>query len=300
VNGGDDHRSVTDMFPRRFEAWIQDGRWREAQDYDVVLYEAGKVWKNGISASDEKRPPLLSSFAVRAITGDDPFGKGVAYNVRLLGDTATEGRTLLKLLVESTDMPAATPASPRPERRLFWVDPETYLPVRMEEMRYEGDRWATDAILWFRYDDPVSAALFDPTSVRAERHVPMAVAHTARDYYRMTDAQHARFLEIGAEHQAEQDRIEADPRLSRQQKDRQLVQAGAVFMDRVGRMLNPDQRRLWSDWLPVQAEMLKKLMTPQQRREDVQWRLQQQKLFDDWLSTQDERTKQLLQGHSGL
>jgi hypothetical protein len=204
----------------------------------------------------------------------------------------------VKLLVESADAPPT--ALSTPERRLFWVDPETYLPVRMEEARYEGNRWATDAVLWFRYDEPVAAALFDPTNVKAERHVPMAAAHTARDYYRMTDAQHAQFVQIGTEHQAEQERIEADPALSREQKDQLLVHEGSIYMDRVSRMLDPDQRRLWNDWLPVQAEMLQKLMTPQQRKEDAEWRMQQQKLFDDWLNTQDERTRQLLQGHSGL
>src|SRR5579871_2159870 len=56
VEAGETVHSVTDAFPRRYEAWIKDGRWREAQDNAVTVYENGKVWRNGVPSPQEKRP----------------------------------------------------------------------------------------------------------------------------------------------------------------------------------------------------------------------------------------------------
>ena len=292
--------SVGDGFPHRVEGWITDGHWRESQDYDVTIYSQGKVWKNGEPAPNEKKPPLLSSFAFRAITGENPFGKGVEYDTHTPGDSVQADRPVTELILESKNTSGTDSESATPERRHFWVDSSTYLPIRMETLRFEHDRWALTAILWFDYNRPVPAALFNPATVKAERHTPIDTPPSSRDIYRLTEAQRAKYLANISLLNEDQARIDALPNLTLEERNRRKVEAGKAFHERVSRILDPDQQKLWDGWNPALAEMALKLLTPQQREEDARWRVEQQKLFDQWICTQDDRTQQLLKGRKAF
>lgn len=169
--------------------------------------------------------------------------------------------------------------------------------VRMEEMRYESGRWATDAILWFDYDAPVPGALFDPAAAKAERRAPFGGMVSAQELYRMTDAQHAKYTTLIGGMNAQLAKVKADASLLPQEKDRKREQISKTFMAQAREIMNPDQQKLWDDWGAAQSEMLNKLLnTPQQRKEDAEWKAQQQRLFDEWANAQDDRTKQMLKG----
>lgn len=295
VKNGNTQISVTAVLPHRFEAWISDGRWREAQDFDVSLYQNGRVWKNGALIPGETRPPLMTAFAFSAITGESPFGKGVEFTTEVLENTVLRGGTTTKLVLESKKKPLRHGAEPIQERRLFWLDPQTYLPIRMEEMRYDVDRWALDAVIWFDYDQPAPEALFDPAKVKTERHGSVDYTKpSAQDLYRMTDAQYKKYGEILGESGAEQTRINSDADTTKEQKDELLVQAGKGSQDRLRQIMNPDQQRLFDDWWYVQPKIMEKLATPEQRRTEAKWRVQQQALMDSWFASLDEETQKRL------
>ena len=285
--------SMTDVMPVRFEAWIKGGQWREAQDYNVTVYDSGRIWMNGVLVPGEKRPPLLTSFAYRAITGEEPFGKGVAYTTEALGDALVDGRSVTKLVIDSNKPPAPAGEPTVQERRLFWLDSVTFLPIRMEELHNSTGRWDLDAVLWFDYDQPVSNALFEAAPVRSERHKPVDYAqHPAMDLYRLTDEQYAKYTAILEGSGADKQRIDADANLTREQKDRRLVQGGKQTQARLRQIMNEDQRRLFDDWWYIQPKILDKLATPAERAEEANWRKQQQSLMDDWFQSLDAETQQ--------
>jgi hypothetical protein len=100
--------------------------------------------------------------------------------------------------------------------------------------------------------------------------------------------------------QERSEQIERNAALSPEEKTAAEVESGAVFFQEAYRMFNSDQRKLWSDWNRVAEEMGRKLWTPEMKKEDAAWRIQQRHLYAEWLASQDERTKQLLQGNDPL
>lgn len=295
VDQGNVH-GFAEAMPRRIEAWIKDGRWREDRDREVTVYQAGHVWRNGVLQTLEKSPPLLSAFAFRAITGETPFGVGSEYTLQDQGMTTLEGRTVKKLMVESPGADQPEGVTPAPERRIFWVDPDTYLPVRMEAQRWESYRWGLDAVINYEYNLAVAETTFDKGKRWAETNKLLAPVPSAQDLYRLTDKQYADYKLLLLKYAEQQNKVKSDPTLTSAQKDAQLVSLGKILNTEIGKILNSDQRKLFNDWIRVQEEMGFKLQTPQQRKESADWRARQRAIFDAWINTQDERTRKLLRG----
>ena len=288
VNAGNTQINVTAAFPRRFEAWIEGGKWRETQDFDSTIYAGGKVWINGAIASAETRPPLLTSVAFRAITGDTPFGPGVEFTSQTLGETTMEGRPTIQLVLESKKLVSDIDPRPVQERRIFWLDPQTYLPIRMEELRYNMDRWGLDAVIWFVYNVDVPGYQFDPATARSERHGPINYTEsTAQSLFGLSQDQYQKYVAIGSAHASEQERIKSLPNLSKKDRDTALVKCGELFQASTRSMLNRDQQRMYDGWFYVQSKVFYKLLTPQQRAEDARWRKQQQAMINVWFDSLD-------------
>ena len=292
VINGNSQISAGRVLPHRFEAWITEGRWRESQDFDVTVYASGKVWRNGVLVPGEKRPPLLTSFATRAIMGEEPFGTGVEFISETLGDVVLNGQTATKLLLESKKKRGADGVEPIQERRFLWLDPNTALPIRMEQMRYNIDRWELDDVVWFDYDQPVADTMFDTLKIRKEQHGRVNYdLPSAKALYRFTDSQYARYTAILQAQSSDQKRINLLPGLTHEQKNDLLVKSGAQEQSRLRQMMTPDQQKLFDDWWYVQPKILDKLLTPKQRREDAKWHVEQQALMDDWFNSQTEETQ---------
>ena len=297
VANGNTGISTTRVLPHRFEAWIKNGQWREAQDHDVTVYTAGKTWQNGVPVPDATQPPLLTFFALRAITGENSFGPGVEFTSQILGEDVLNGQTTTKLVLESKKKPGANGVEPVQERRLFWLDPNSYLPIRMEQMRYNLDRWELDAVVWFDYNQPVSNTLFDAAKVRMEPHGRLDYLHTsAQGLYRFTNDQYDQYTTILSENSRDQKQINADTSLTQVQKNDLLKKTAADCNLRLRKMMTPDQQRLFDDWWYVQPKILEKLWTPQQRKEDAKWHAEQMVLMKAWFASQDEQTQNRLHG----
>jgi hypothetical protein len=293
VQQGEEHISFTEVMPCRIEAWISGDRWREAEDFDVTVYSRGKVWLNGQLSPGETEPPLLTSFAFKAISGEDPFGAGVPFTSGDVGEKTLEGRRMITLAMESNKPILANGEKPINERRLFWLDPDSYLPVRMEEMRWDTDRWALDAVIWFDYNIPAADTLFDPAAVKQERHGSVSWAdHPARDLYRLTAEQAAKYQAITSEPDTTTEQINANAALTASQKSAMLVAHSRQFNDRLRQIMDADQRRLFDDWWYVQPKILDKLATPEQRAEEARWREQQKRELESWYATNNVKVHQ--------
>lgn len=278
VKQGEESISVIDVLPRRVEAWISGDKLREAEDYDVTVVSKSSITRNGETAPAGTNPPLLTGYALRAISGGAPFGMGVPYKTEAMGETVWGGKRLVTLSIESQRTAHVNGEAPINEKRLFWLDPDTYLPVRMEEMRRDIDRWALAAVIWFDYNIPVSDALFDPVAVKAERHSPIDWSdHPARDLYRLSPEQSAQYQTILNEPDAGSSptQQDANPQVARSKE----------LNDRLRHILTEDQRRLFDDWWYIQPKILDKLATPATRAAEAGWRAQQQKELDEFYST---------------
>ena len=292
---GETQISATRVLPHRFEAWVKNGRWRESLDADVTVYSTGKVWKNGVLVPGENQPPLLTEFAVRAITGEEPFGDGVKFDTQVLGQTVLDGRPALKFVVESRKQPGSAAPAPIQERRLFWLDPVTNLPIRMEQMRYNIDRWELDAVVWFDYDQPVPDVLFDTQKIRTEPHGQVDYTKpSAQALYHFTNDQYARYTAILSAEGADRDRINAMVNVTKEQKDVLQVKSGANCNLQLRAIMTPDQQKLFDDWWYVQPKVMEKLLTPQRRKEDAQWHAEQKALMAQWFDSQDAATQRRL------
>ena len=259
----------------------------------MTVYASGKVWRNGVLVPDEKRPPLLTSFAVRAITGGSPFGTGVEFTSEVLGDIVLGGQPATKFLLESKKVRGADGVAPIQEQRLFWLDPNTHLPIRMEVMRYNIDRWELDAVVWFDYDRPVSDTMFDPANIRMEPHGRVDYTNTtAQSIYRLTDDQYAKYTTILTGLSSEQERVNASANLTQEQKNNLLVKASAEYQGQIRRIMTPDQQKLFDDWWYVQAKVFEKLLTPQQRKEDARWNAEQKALMEQWFRSLNDQAKE--------
>lgn len=168
----------------------------------------------------------------------------------------------------------------------------TALPIRMEQMRYNIDRWELDDVVWFDYDQPVADTMFDTLKIRKEQHGRVNYdLPSAKALYRFTDLQYARYTAILQAQSSDQKRINLLPGLTHEQKNDLLVKSGAQEQSRLRQMMTPDQQKLFDDWWYVQPKILDKLLTPKQRREDAKWHVEQQALMDDWFNSQTEETQ---------
>ncbi len=290
VEAGNAQISIMDTMPHRYEGWVQDGNWRESQDFDSTLFSAGKVWDNGKLDPANSEPPFLLLSAFRAITGEEPFGKQTPFTCHNLGEDRIYGINALKIQVESKkpNMGAVVQVQ---ERRLFWLDPSTYLPIRMEEWRYEHDRWELDAVLWFDYNTPAPKRLFDPEQIKLERHGSADNTKLAADQYRLTASQQDRYARIVSEYVSRQTITQSDKSMTKGARDAALVALGSELKLQLRGIMTVDQQRLFDDWWYVEPKTLEKLATPEQRQEDAQWLKQQRLQMHAWLNTLDAETR---------
>ncbi|GEM_PF-4412759 len=293
VENGSVH-TIADAMPHRIEGWIKDGHWRETKSFDVTLYHKGKTWRNTKPVPAETTPPLISAFAFQAVAGDDPFGKGVTYTTQLEADVLADGQAVDKLTLETEGNTQS------PERRVFWVDKATYLPLRMEALRFAYERWALVSVLSYDYNLPIDDTLFDPTQAKFEREISSQGFPSARELYRMTDKQAAQWKRVLEDKSERSEQIKQNLALSPEEKTTAEVENGTEFRQQAAAMMTRDQRRLWNDWFRVSDEMGRKLWTPDVKKADAKWRQDQRKLYKVWLNGQDERTQQLLQGRDPL
>lgn len=294
VENGNTQISIVDTMPHRYEAWIQNGSWRQSQDFNSILYKNGKVWNNGEPDPLSTEPPFLLLSAFRAINGAEPFGKQTPFTCQDLGEDRIYGNISIKIQVESKKPDSDVPA-PTQERRLYWVDPSTYLPLRMEEWRFQHDRWELDAVLWFDYNTPAPQRLFDPEQIKLERHGTADNTKLAADQYRLTASQQDRYARIVAEYVKRQTITQTDKSMTKEARDSALVALGSELKLQLRGIMTADQQHLFDDWWYVEPKTLEKLATPEQRQEDARWLKQQRLQMHAWLNTLDKDTRRWIE-----
>lgn len=148
------------------EDWYQNGKWRKTSASNnggdrIILSQANRLEyyhydtvKHRVISLQELAPQQ-KNFSLEALAGEF-FPTGANPQVQVIGRVQNGNEVRQEVRVSLPN---------QGQQMLFWLQPQTNLPIRAEKQVFRNGHWATIGQMRLTFNQPISPSVFDPKTL---------------------------------------------------------------------------------------------------------------------------------------